>query len=283
MNKVHIPVLLGEVLSFINEDIQVFLDLTVGAAGHSMAVFEKCKDVFIVGMDRDSEILKIAEENLSSVGAKFRLINDTFSNVDKYIDKCDVALLDLGISSFQIDNENRGFSYRYDSPLDMKMGKGSKDFRSFINSANTNELEYILKEYGDFKRVKGLIKRIIHYRREKGIKTTYDLNEALTGKRDSKGNESFLSRVYQSFRIYLNEELNELQICLSKIPDILKCGGILMVISYHSGEDRIVKRFIKENESMERVNKKVIKPSADEIKNNPRSRSAKLRVARRLC
>ncbi len=283
MNKVHVPVLVGEVLSFINEDIQVFLDLTIGAAGHSVAVFEKCKDVFIVGMDRDSEILKIAEENLLSVGARFRLINDTFSNVDKYIDKCDVALLDLGVSSFQIDSEDRGFSYRYDAPLDMKMGKDSEDFRTFINHANTEQLEYILKEYGDFNRVKGLSKRIVNYRREKGIKTTYDLNEALTGKRESKGNESFLSRVYQSFRIYLNNELDELQICLSKIPDVLECGGLLMVISYHSGEDRIVKRFIKENEDMERINKKVIKPSADEIKNNPRSRSAKLRVARRVC
>ncbi len=284
-DTVHIPVMVEEVLSFIkfNEPF-IFVDATIGNAGHSLKIFEKNNKVQIFGIDKDREILDIAKENLSAIGANFNLIEGNFARMDEFVNvPVDVVLMDLGISSMQIDKAEKGFSYRYDFDIDMRMGGNGEPLNRRLKDLSIIDIANILEKYGDFRRSKRIAERIYRYIREKGIKTTYDMNEAITGKRNPFGKEALLSRVYQAFRIFINDEYINLQKGLYAAMNILKTDGILIVISYHSGEDRIVKYFMRDEECISALTKKPKIPLAKEIKENKRARSAKLRAGVKIC
>lgn len=267
----HTPVLVGEVVSFIKDGIWV--DATLGTGGHTEAILAKFDEVFVYGIDRDKNSLEVAKNRLEKFQGRVKFICDNFRNLETIIQEpvCGV-LFDIGLSSFQLDDAERGFSYRFDGPLDMRLdGSDGLPLQRQLKYLTRAEIETILRNYGEERRAREIAKKI-HSLRDK-IETTGDLR-ILIGK-DTRT----LSRVFQAFRIFVNDELENLKAGLSSALSILKEDGRIIVISYHSLEDRIVKHFFRENTNLVVLTRKPIRPSNEEIALNPRARSAKMRVA----
>ena len=281
----HIPVLLHESLEGLNlKDGDIFLDGTLGSAGHSLAVAEKFGDeVEIIGIDRDAEALKRSEERLRSLTHSAYLKLESFRNLDEVlkslgITRVNAILLDLGISSEQIDDSGRGFSFQRDEPLDMRMSKECITAAEILNSWSEHAIELILRGFGEERASRKIARAIVERREHKPFVTTTDLIEVL-GER--KGKLHPATKTFQALRIAVNEELTALEDGLTKAFNALSSGGRLAVISFHSLEDRIVKNFFRDKAKAgvaKLINKKPITPSEEELKRNPRSRSAKLRV-----
>ena len=281
----HIPVLLHESLEGLNlKDGDIFLDGTLGSAGHSLAVAEKFGDeVEIIGIDRDAEALKRSEERLRSLTHSAYLKLESFRNLDEVlkslgITRVNAILLDLGISSEQIDDSGRGFSFQRDEPLDMRMSKEGITAAEILNSWSEHAIELILRGFGEERASRKIARAIVERREHKPFVTTTDLIEVL-GER--KGKLHPATKTFQALRIAVNEELTALEDGLTKAFNALSSGGRLAVISFHSLEDRIVKNFFRDKAKAgvaKLINKKPITPSEEELKRNPRSRSAKLRV-----
>lgn len=248
----------------------------------------------LVGIDKDIEALKIADTNLRRFEGSYILVHDDFKNLKAIfekvnIEKADGFLCDLGVSSLQLDKAQRGFSIRYDAPLDMRMNTDEELTASYlVNKLSEAELDWILKNYGEERFHKRVAKAIVRERKAESIKTTGRLVEVILRSIPYKGRHGRVhpaTRTFQALRIAVNKELDALKQALDDAIFLLRPSGLICVISYHSLEDRIVKEKFKEakaNGVLELVTKKPICPSEGEIKDNPRSRSAKLRVAKKL-
>jgi 16S rRNA (cytosine1402-N4)-methyltransferase len=303
---VHVPVLLDEVIAGIQARRGgYFVDCTVGLGGHAAAILEEISPSGrLLGIDADPEAIKISQDKLSDYGEAVTLVNDNFVNLEAICERyhfhpVDGILFDLGVSSLQLDTAERGFSFHLDAPLNMRFDPGQGLTASdIVNSFSEQELAKLIEKYGEERHSRRIARHIVQNR---PIATTVELarlvEQALGGKR-AKIHPA--TRTFMALRIAVNKELQNLELALKQTIDLLRPGGRLTVISYHSLEDRIVKQFMRDAASsclcppgtvichcghtptLKLISRKVIKPTSLEIESNPRSRSAKLRIAERL-
>ena len=295
----HNPVLLNESISGLNINPSgIYVDVTYGGGGHSQEILKNLNSKGkLIAFDQDQDAIenKSNDSRLNLVKSNFKYLNN-FLNYFK-INEIDGLLADFGISSHQIDNKDRGFSTRFNSELDMRMNSTQKiDAKAIVNDYDKDQLEYIFKNFGELRNYKKVAKKIIYERAKRPIETTGDLKKILSPLVKVKDENKFLAQVFQSIRIEVNDELEVIRTLLSESSKYIKKGGRLVCISYHSLEDRIVKKFIQNGGFNDEVttdlygNKntifkkvgKMITPSNQEIKINNRSRSAKLRIAEKI-
>ena len=295
----HNPVLLNESISGLNINPSgIYVDVTYGGGGHSQEILKNLNSKGkLIAFDQDQDAIenKSNDRRLNLVKSNFKYLNN-FLNYFK-INEIDGLLADFGISSHQIDNKDRGFSTRFNSELDMRMNSTQKiNAKAIVNDYDKDQLEYIFKNFGELKNYKKVTIKIISERAKKPIETTGELKKILAPLVKVKDENKFLAQVFQSIRIEVNDELEVIRTLLSESSKYIKKGGRLVCISYHSLEDRIVKKFIQNGGFNDEVttdlygNKntifkkvgKMITPSNQEIKINNRSRSAKLRIAEKI-
>jgi 16S rRNA (cytosine1402-N4)-methyltransferase len=273
----------------------VYVDCTVGTGGHSKAILEKVRGrITLVGIDRDEETLKVAKEALKKYQSHISLIKANFKHLpqilkEKKIREVDGILYDLGLSSFQLKSRERGFSFRWTAPLDMRADRSQKITAAhLLNNLSAAELEDVFLKLGEERWARRVAEFIVRERQKSPLKTTWDLVEvlrkAIPAEVRKKRKIHFATKIFQALRIKVNQELENIRIALPLSFDWLRPGGRVCVISYHSLEDRIVKREFSEGEKnkLKILTKKVVKPSSDEILANPSARSARLRAAERL-
>jgi 16S rRNA (cytosine1402-N4)-methyltransferase len=279
----HEPVMVAEVVQLLRGGA-VVVDMTVGAGGHAAALLEAGVDR-VVGVDRDLDALAVAGERLAPFGSRVRLIGSRFSEIDEQAvgGPADGVLFDLGVSSMQLDRADRGFGYRADGPLDMRMGEGEApagpSAADLVNGLPEKELADLIFRFGGEPRSRRIAAAIV---RRRPVTTTDQLAGVVVsavGKRP--GGPHPARRTFQALRIAVNRELEELTAALPPAAGLLGPGGRVVVISYHSLEDGIVKRAFRADDRLRVLTKKPLVPSADERARNPRSRSAKLRAAER--
>jgi len=290
---VHIPVMAEEVIEHLNlKPGKIILDCTVGCGGHAELILKKIlPGGKFIGIDQDDEALEIAARNLDQYKDSIELQRSNFRELDRVLkatDKIDGALFDLGVSSLHLDRGQRGFSFRYDAPLDMRMDKRSGlTAGTIVNRFRGEDIRRILIEYGE-EWAAGKIARAITERRKKApIKTTFELSKlverASSGKRRSYKLHP-ATKTFLALRIAVNDELAALREGLDSVIGHMAAGSRIAVMAFHSLEDRIVKNRFRESKkegSLEIITKRPLRPCEDEIKKNPRSRSAKLRIAER--
>ena len=291
---IHKPVMINEVLSFIPENSNIVIDATLGEGGHTKAMLDLNLEVH--GFERDKNILDVAKKRLTNY-KKFHYYNNTYDKMteslpENIIGNADFMLYDLGVSMFHFKKAERGFSFNEDNKLDMRLGINEKNAYQVINEYGKKDLERIFKDYGEIKNPSKLSDAIIKEREKKNIETAKELENIIFHNSDKSkkyGRINPATLIFQAVRIEVNDELNILKKSIENIKNILKKYGVIVIISYHSLEDRIVKRFFKENEKTKNkdgifrlLNSKVLTPTIEEIKLNPASRSAKMRAAQLL-
>lgn len=292
----HNPVLLHESVDALAiKPNGIYVDVTFGGGGHSREILKRLgKDGKLFGFDQDADALANSIDD-----ERFELIAQNFRYISRFlrfygVKKVDGILADLGVSSHQFDEAKRGFSTRFEGDLDMRMNqKSKKSAREIINNYTEEKLAEILFLYGELRNSRKIAREIVHQRSGKAIETSFQLKEVLQPFLPKGREHKILAQIYQAIRIEVNEELEVLKEFLQQVPSLLKEEGRLSVISYHSLEDRLVKRFIRTglfdgepekdvfgntNEPLKNVGKLII-PSKEEIKINNRARSAKLRIA----
>lgn len=273
----HIPVLLNDVMRALGDIRGIHIvDCTFGAGGYSRAFLDAGASV--VAFDRDPNVINDANELSKKYGNRFRFIPETFSHISDLDDTFDAIVFDLGISSMQIDNAARGFSFRYDAPLDMRMSEKGITAAQLIEQKSTDELAKILRDYGDIKKA-GVIARAVH---DKTPQTTFELRDLIFNPND-------IAPVFQALRIAVNDEFGELERALSAVPNKLKVGGKCICVTFHSIEDRIVKNTFRDWTTAPGDPRlpatrpapfspiKATTPSKAETDSNPRARSAHMR------
>ena len=275
----HRPVMVDEVVRLLGEASTV-IDATLGAGGHAEALLDAGVD-HVIGLDRDPEAIELATRRLAGFGERFTAVRTRFSQLPAE-NRVDGVLYDLGVSSMQLDRPERGFSYRASGPLDMRMGPDGESAMDLVNEAPEEELARIVFEYGEEHRSRRVASAIVRARSRAPIRTTDELAGVVASALGSRrGGPHPARRTFQALRIAVNRELEELSASLPRAVDALAPGGRVVAISYHSLEDRIVKRFVNAREDLEILTKKPLRPSNAEAAANPRSRSAKLRAAER--
>jgi 16S rRNA (cytosine1402-N4)-methyltransferase len=273
----HVPVMVEEVVRFLGGR-DVVLDLTLGAGGHAEALLESGVRR-LIGVDRDPDAIRLATERLARFGERFTAVRTRFSDVPAE-DRVDGVLYDLGVSSVQLDRGERGFSYRAGGPLDMRMEREGESAMDLVNTADETELARILFEYGEERRSRRVAAAIVRARTRAPITTTDELARIVASALGARrGGPHPARRTFQALRIAVNRELEELAASLPRAAGVLAPGGRVVAISYHSLEDRILKRFLSEAPDLDVLTKKPLRPSAAEASRNPRARSAKLRAA----
>lgn len=299
MRKYHIPIMLKECINGLNiKPDGIYVDVTFGGGGHSREIIKHLTSGRLIAFDQDREAQKniIDDERFIFVHHNFKYLK----NFLRYhgIEKVDGVLADLGVSSHQFDEKGRGFSYRFEADLDMRMNTGSGfSAKDVLNNYEIKQLTKILKEYGELKNAYKLANLIVLYRKDKTIKTTADLFEAIKSATPKHNEYKLFSKLFQAIRIEVNNELGVLKDFLEQTNTVLNKGGRLAVITFHSLEDRLVKNFLKKgkfNGEVEKdfygniivpfkpINKKPIEANEDELKNNSRAASAKLRIAEKI-
>jgi len=295
----HEAVLLSESVQGLNiKPDGIYVDVTFGGGGHSREIIKNLSRGHLFAFDQDTD----ANNNILEK-ENFKLLNTNFRNIRNFlrvegINKIDGLLADLGVSSHQFDISERGFSTRFSGPLDMRMNLISKlDAKQVINYYSEEDLAKVFFEYGELRESRKIAKTIVAARKEKQILTTNQLLDCIQYLTIDRKRNQFFSRVFQAIRIEVNDEIQALKEMLNAATDLLKVGGRLSVISYHSLEDRLVKNLVKKGniegnlqkdfygnplKSFKEISKKIIVPSEKEIKNNPRARSAKLRIAEKI-
>lgn len=295
-NVMHVSVMHREVMEFLNPSAGgCFLDCTLGLAGHSVTIAERIGSRgHLIGLDRDEKSLQLAHERLAGFKGRLDLVQSDFRDFDAVlknlgVKELDGMLLDLGISSFQLDDPNRGFSFRAEGPLDMRMDQNSfMSAYELVNTLTEVELAKIIFNFGEERYSRRIARMMVQYRATKPLETTQELEEIIFKAVPASYRHQRIhpaTRTFQAIRIAVNRELESLKIVLDKCPDYLKVGGRIAVISFHSLEDRIVKekfRNLSKEERFSLLFKKPLSPGDDETQTNPRSRSAKLRVAERI-
>jgi len=291
--KRHVPVLLKDAIEFLHvRSGTTVADCTLGMAGHAAEIARRLgPQGHLIGFDRDSEALVLAKEQLDQVvnelgdqAPKITLIGEAFSSIGKYVESAslDGILADFGISSLQLGEAHRGFSFSADGPLDMRMDtRSGPDAAQVVNEANERELADLIYEYGEERRSRRIARAIV---RGRPVTTTGQLARIVATAAPAMKQDRIhpATRTFQALRIYVNRELDEIRALLEAAPKLLKPSGRLVVISFHSLEDRIAKDSLREGAHKgiwEVLTKKPVTPDEEEIEINPRSRSAKLRAA----
>lgn len=293
----HIPVLLRPLLEAVSPLSGVWLDGTFGAGGYTRA-FLDAGAAKVIAVDRDPLAFKMAAPWAGAYGDRLQMVEGTFSDLDQYASDLDGVVLDIGVSSMQIDMAERGFSFQKDGPLDMRMSQSGPTAADIVNTAEISELADIIYLYGEERASRRIAQKIVAAR---PVTTTLQLAKIVESclPRQKPGQSHPATRTFQALRIAVNDEYGQLAEGLMAAERALKPGGILAVVTFHSVEDRMVKRFLQlrsggqananryapqvetEKPAFELVNKKAIGPDDRELAENPRSRSAKLRIARR--
>lgn len=309
----HIPVMLNEALYYLNcEPGKIFVDCTLGGSGHAKAILKKIVPAgLLIGIDQDKDAIRNARVVLKAYASNIRLFNENFiylpellSQLD--IDSIDGVLLDLGISLDQLESSGRGFSFKRDEPLDMRMNiESSTKAENLLNRLEKDSLAKIFKEYGEERWAWQIAQKIVKVRKREAIKSTKQLSQIVCSaipkrRRDSNQRIHPATRVFMALRIAVNRELERLDLFMEKVINLLNPYGRLCILSFHSLEDRIVKHRIKalekgcicppdfpkcvcnKEKKVRLLTKKVLRPSADEIKANPMARSARLRAVERI-
>lgn len=310
MNFAHEPVLLQESIEALNlKPNGVYVDCTLGGAGHSLAILATEPTISLIGIDQDPAALERAQHRLQHHKERVTLVHGNFRDIaqilaERGVEKVDGILMDIGVSSPQLDEGERGFSYHYDAPLDMRMNPANPvDAWDLVNTLPEHELAQIIFEYGEERWAKRIAQFIVEHRAKEPIETTGQLvqviKNAVPARARQKGPHP-ARRTFQALRIAVNDELGALRSALEQSIDLLKVGGRIAVITFHSLEDRIVKEFFNSclgrctcppdlpvcvcnpKTTLKLVNSKPIVPSPAELAKNPRARSAKLRAAERV-
>ncbi len=290
MTLSHKPVLLREVLQvFEGKNLKLFFDGTLGAAGHARAILEEHPEIEkYIGCDRDPIALELASKALAKWGEKVELVRGDYAEMPRHLKKLKIScvdgfLIDVGVSSMQLDQRERGFSFMGDAPLDMRMDpEGELTAETIVNRYSEVELARIFHEYGEERRSRPVAKAIVIARKKRRIRTTGELVEIIKP-HATKGRLHPATLVFQALRIVVNDELGQLEKGLKAAIAHTCIGGRIAAISFHSLEDRIVKNIFRDaREEVKILTKKPIGPSADEMRANPRSRSAKLRAVERI-
>ena len=305
----HISVLLQESISSLNlKENSIVVDATLGYGGHSSNILERVNKGYLFAFDQDSEAIRYSTDRLNKIGTNFTIIKSNFVNMKEElnkrdINKVDAVLFDLGVSSPQLDDESRGFSFHNDARLDMRMDREQKlSAYEVVNEYSEQDLSRIFYKYGEDKFSKSIARKIVKYRKNKPIETTLELVEVIKSGVPMKYriNKHPARQIFQAIRIEVNHELDVIEPALSQALELLKVGGRVAVITFHSLEDRLVKNYFKEKTKVDDkvkgmpnipdeylpdfklvVNKAII-PSEEKIENNPRARSSKLRVIERI-
>ena len=319
----HISVLLQESISSLNlKENSIVVDATLGYGGHSSNILERVNKGYLFAFDQDSEAIRYSTDRLNKIGTNFTIIKSNFVNMKEElnkrdINKVDAVLFDLGVSSPQLDDESRGFSFHNDARLDMRMDREQKlSAYEVVNEYSEQDLSRIFYKYGEDKFSKSIARKIVEYRKNKPIETTLELVEVIKSGVPMKYriNKHPARQIFQAIRIEVNHELDVIEPALSQALELLRVGGRVAVITFHSLEDRLVKNYFKEKTKVDDkvkgmpnipdtvkkelqslpvipdeylpdfklvVNKAII-PSEEEIENNPRARSSKLRVIERI-
>ena len=305
MENKHIPVLLNEVIEGLNINKNgIYLDLTLGRAGHSSEILKRLSSKgLLIGVDQDQTAIEESRARLEKISNNFKLVKSNFVNVDEIlsslnIDKVDGILMDLGVSSPQFDDVERGFSYRFDSRLDMRMDQSQKlTAHEVVNTYSEAELRKIFYEYGEDKYSASIARNIVKERENHPIDTTFQLVEIIKKSKPAKELKKAghpAKQIFQALRIEVNDELNVLKETLNKVVNHLNSHGRLAVITFHSLEDKMVKKLFKdltvvegnrnnlptkeEEKDIVLITRKGIKPSESELENNHRSASSTLRI-----
>lgn len=288
----------------------IFVDVTLGLGGHAEAILRASESVQLVGIDRDPQALELAARRLAPFGDRARFVNANFHDLEPALAGIGITgslsgvLADLGVSSMQLDTPERGFSFRFDAPLDMRMGLAERTAADLVNEGSEGELEKIIRDYGEERQARRIARSIVDARREQPIETTGQLKQLIERVKGSRPPWQAGSRVdpstlvFQALRIAVNDELAGLEGFIEQAIDLLEDDGRLVIISYHSLEDRIVKNALRdrargeidqvtgrphaETQIIEALTRKPIRPGEAEVERNPRSRSARLRAARRI-
>lgn len=297
----HIPVMLNECLQYLNiQPDGIYVDVTFGGGGHSKAILQKLSDkgkLFAFDQDKDAQKNIIQDTRFTFIASNFSYITQWLNYYGIF--KVNGILADLGVSLHQFQNKERGFSYKYNYNLDMRMNQNNKTTAAdIVNNYSPQQLEKIFFEYGELKNAKKIAHLIVKYRFEKNIQTTFDLVEAVKPALPKVNDYPILSKIFQAIRIEVNDELGALKSFLNQTYDLLESKGRLVVLTYHSLEDKIVKHFMmnghtdktltpdplygKINYPFKIITKKPVTPLEEEIKSNPQSRSAKLRCAEKI-
>jgi 16S rRNA (cytosine1402-N4)-methyltransferase len=304
----HVPVLVQEVVAALEPARGgTFVDCTVGLGGHAEAILDAAPGTRVIGIDRDARALALAAARLDRFGDRARLVEGEFGDVEEILASMGVAavagvLADLGVSSLQLDTPERGFSFRFEGPLDMRMGAGEVTAADIVNHYSEAQLETILREYGEEPQARRIARAIVEEREKAPIETTETLAELVRRVKGRQRGERRridpATRAFQALRLEVNQELAGLEKLLARVIGLLERDGRLVVISYHSLEDRIVKhtlrglsrgekdpvtgRTLSESRAIELLTRKPVRPTESEVAANPRARSARLRAARRL-
>ena len=289
----HVPVLLDEVLEYLQpKEGQNFIDCTIGGGGHSFKILSCTKpNGKVLGIDLSPKAIEKIDNQRRTLNLRERIIlsNDNFANLEEIVELNSFSpvhgiLLDLGLSSDLIENSGRGFSFMRDEILDMRFNpeSGKLTAQEIVNQYSEKTLREIFWRYGEERYSPRIAQEIVKNRKRKKIQTSAQLSELIKNALGFRFQIKILARIFQSLRIVVNQELENLQQVLTSSIDILSPSGRIVVLSYHTLEDRIVKRFFKEEDSFKILTKKPITPTSEEIKKNPRSRSAKLRVAEKI-
>ncbi len=281
----HIPVLAQEVMGALTPASGGrYLDATLGAGGHASMILQlSSPDGQLVGFDRDARNLAIAKEHLGAYGDRVRFIQDSYANMSAYdLPEMDGILFDLGYSSMHVDQAERGFSFQEDGPLDMRYDLGQMlTAEMIVNEYTRDDLSELIYKYGEEPFSRQIAKAIVEQRKRARIRTTLDLAKVIETVVRRVGKHHPATKTFQALRIVVNDEFGHMERGLSNAVNQLKIGGVIAVISFHSLEDRIVKQFFKTETRLELMSKKAIQPTWREKQHNKRSRSAKLRIARR--
>ncbi|MCK4538082.1 MAG: 16S rRNA (cytosine(1402)-N(4))-methyltransferase RsmH [Candidatus Krumholzibacteria bacterium] len=300
----HLPVMVEEVTGYLITDPEgIYVDATLGLGGHTESFLKAAgPKARVIGIDLDENAIRMARERLAEYGERVTYVCGNFRDIDTHLGggKYNGILVDLGMSSFQISDRERGFSYMEDGPLGMSMGTEGRSVRSLLADGEEKEIADIIWRFGEEKKSRRIAKWIVKTRENEEIVSTSQLRLIVEKALPSRGLIGSLSRVFQAFRIWANDELENLRAFLPQAAALLIPGGRLAVLSYHSLEDRIVKNYFRQEEkgcicppdfpqcncgrvpTLKLLMRRAGKPSLEEIESNPRSRSARLRVAERL-
>ena len=282
----HHPVMVDEILSYLApEKLKTYVDCTFGQGGYSKKILENT-NCNIIAIDRDKDALEHAKLLKKKYPKNFIFCVNNFSRLDQVLKKNDIKkidglIFDLGISNTQLNNPSRGFSFSNNGPLDMRMDIENLDLtaQKIINEFDQHNLSDIFYYYGEEKNSRQIARKIIEFRKKKEISTTFELVE-LIKKVNSYKKKHPATRVFQALRIFINDELNELDITLKKSLLFLKKNGKIITVAFHSLEDKVIKNFFSRNKGLLKIlTKKPVTPNEKEVKINPRSRSARMRVA----
>ena len=309
MIEKHVSVLLNESISSLNlKENSIIVDATLGYGGHSSSILDRIKKGHLFAFDQDSEAIRHSTDRLSKIGTNFTIIKSNFKNMKEElnkrgIEKVDGVLFDLGVSSPQLDDAERGFSFHEDAPLDMRMDQEQKlTAYDVVNNYSKEELARIFLKYGEDKFSNNIAKKIVEYRTTKPIETTLELVEIIKTAVPMKFriDKHPARQIFQAIRIEVNHELDVIEPAINQALEMLNVGGRVAVITFHSLEDRLVKNIFREKCKIDEklkglpnipeeylpdfrlVENKAIVPSEEELKRNPRARSSKLRVIERV-